>query len=95
VRGNREEVRHLDDEHLRQPPRQRRTIDMTDKEKGEEGAGEDIEDLEAPAEAQEDVAGGRLAPTVYCKRPTCIGTCTNKTAGGPCGPNSVIVVQIE
>jgi hypothetical protein len=69
---------------------------MTDKDRKEEGAEEAIEDLEAPAAAQEDVAGGRgLPPTMYCKRPTCMGTCSNATAGGPCGPKSVIVVQVE
>lgn len=62
---------------------------MTDEEKhDEEGAEEAIEDLEAPADAQGDVAGG-AAPkcpvpgvtTVRCAPPSCTGTshCAGKT----------------
>jgi len=51
---------------------------MTDEERNEEGSEEPIEDLEAPAAAQEDVAGGRgkcdtpsCNPTVLCLGGTC------------------------
>ena len=54
---------------------------MTDEERNQEGAEEQIEDLEAPAEAQGDVAGGMgpCRPTnacnpvktvVHCDKPT-------------------------
>ena len=41
---------------------------MTDEERNEEGAEEEIEDLEAPVEAQDDVAGGLgpCRPTNAC-----------------------------
>jgi len=39
---------------------------MTDEQKREEGAEEAIEDLEAPAEAQQDVAGGAKCTPVTC-----------------------------
>ena len=42
---------------------------MTDEQRNEEGAEEAIEDLEAPAAAQEDVAGGKI-PETYCRAPT-------------------------
>ncbi len=47
---------------------------MTDKEREREGAEERIEDLEAPAEAQEDVAGGGLAchPAGTCGKPSAV-----------------------
>jgi hypothetical protein len=41
---------------------------MTDDERKEEGAEEAIEDLEAPAAAQEDVAGGARG----CLPPSCV-----------------------
>jgi hypothetical protein len=41
---------------------------MTDDERRAEGLEEPIEDLEAPAAAQGDVAGGN------CATPTCLGT---------------------
>ncbi len=47
---------------------------MTDEERQDEGAEEAIEDLEAPAAAQDDVAGGVIAcnlPTKGCSNPTC------------------------
>jgi hypothetical protein len=43
---------------------------MTDDERREEGAEEAIEDLEAPAESLEDVAGGRGK----CMAPSCLGS---------------------
>jgi hypothetical protein len=39
---------------------------MTDEQKRQEGAEEAIEDLEAPAAAQEDVAGGAACEPVSC-----------------------------
>jgi hypothetical protein len=48
---------------------------MTDEERNAEGAEESIEDLEAPAEAQGDVAGG----VVKCATPTCGGDSTVST----------------
>jgi hypothetical protein len=69
---------------------------MTDQEKNQEGAEESIEDLEAPAEAQGDVAGGKCSVTLQCRTPTCLGTCSNKTVGGGCtDPPSNIVVQVQ
>jgi hypothetical protein len=53
---------------------------MTDDERNDELAAEPIEDLEAPAAAQGDVAGGNCATptcvggtkvTVFCELPTC------------------------
>ncbi|HEY2600445.1 MAG TPA: hypothetical protein VGI67_02740 [Thermoleophilaceae bacterium] len=52
---------------------------MTDEERHEEAAEEQIEDLEAPADQQEDVAGGgKLCgphscgnPSMICLSPTC------------------------
>ncbi len=65
---------------------------MTDEERKEEGAEEAIEDLEAPAAAQEDVAGGKI----QCKTPTCWDTCTNKSIGGGCkNKRTDIVVQVQ
>jgi hypothetical protein len=69
---------------------------MTDQEKNQEGAEESIEDLEAPAETQGDVAGGACSKTMQCITPTCIGTCSNKTAGGGCNNKLTnIVVQVQ
>ena len=48
---------------------------MSDEELGAEGAGEAIEDLEAPAAAQDDVAGG----VTKCATPTCGGDSTVST----------------
>lgn len=47
---------------------------MTEDERSREGAEEPIEDLEAPAEAQADVAGGGMAchPTPSCGRPSVV-----------------------
>ncbi|HXD57093.1 MAG TPA: hypothetical protein VN606_04210 [Thermoleophilaceae bacterium] len=47
---------------------------MTDEERKREGAEEEIEDLEAPASAQEDVAGGGMAchPAPSCGRPSVV-----------------------
>lgn len=58
---------------------------MTDDERmarSEEGAEEAIEDLEAPATAQEDVAGGLCPSNTACHLPTqaCSNpTCTSQT----------------
>jgi len=54
---------------------------MTDEEREREGAEERIEDLEAPAEAQEDVAGGGMAcgnPSAVCNESH--GSCVFTTA---------------
>ena len=48
---------------------------MTEEERNAEGAGESIEDLEAPAAAQDDVAGG----VTKCATPTCGGDSTVST----------------
>jgi len=60
---------------------------MTDEEREREGAEERIEDLEAPAEAQEDVAGGGMAchPAGTCGNPSAVcneshGSCVFTTA---------------
>jgi hypothetical protein len=50
---------------------------MTDEERNQEGAEESIEDLEAPAESQDDVAGGIGCPgkpSMVCAAPTCVKT---------------------
>ncbi|HEY2600448.1 MAG TPA: hypothetical protein VGI67_02755 [Thermoleophilaceae bacterium] len=49
---------------------------MIDEERKDEGNEEEIEDLEAPADQQEDVAGGNICakPTTFCVPPTCIDT---------------------
>jgi hypothetical protein len=54
---------------------------MTDPHDSEEGAEEAIEDLEPPAEAQSDVAGGDVVikctganSALACMEPTCIDT---------------------
>lgn len=46
---------------------------MTDEERSDEGGEEAVEDLEAPAAAQEDVAGGAGCgrPSLDCASPTC------------------------
>jgi hypothetical protein len=65
--------------------------------RGAEGAEEAIEDLEAPAAAQEDVAGGIVRcpnntechlPTNACSNPTCTGQtyCKPGTAQGCATP---------
>jgi hypothetical protein len=50
---------------------------MTDEERREEGNEEAVEDLEAPAAAQGDVAGGQLCGVHSCGSPSmvCVGTC--------------------
>lgn len=61
---------------------------MTDEEREQEGTAEAIDDLEAPADSQGNVAGGAntcATPTcvgatkvkVYCERPTCTITVQN------------------
>jgi hypothetical protein len=49
---------------------------VTDRERNEEAEQEPIEDLEAPAAAQDDLAGGKGCgkPSVECMDPTCIAT---------------------
>jgi hypothetical protein len=51
---------------------------MTDKERAEEGQNETVEDLEAPAAAQDDVQGGVQPcpgkPSMVCAAPTCTAT---------------------
>jgi hypothetical protein len=52
---------------------------MTEAERNEEGAEDTVEDLEAPASAQEDVAGGEGtncpgAASAVCANPTCRAT---------------------
>jgi hypothetical protein len=51
---------------------------MTDRERSEEGLDETVEDLEAPAAAQDDVAGGVQQcpgkPSMVCAEPTCTAT---------------------
>jgi hypothetical protein len=46
---------------------------MTEEDHNDEGAAEPIEDLEAPAATQDDVAGGRGCgkPSMICDSPTC------------------------
>ena len=52
---------------------------MTDEERRDEAAEDTIEDLDAPADQQEDVAGGAgicAKPTTICVDPTCVDTVT-------------------
>ncbi len=71
---------------------------MTDEERNEEGAEERIEDLEAPAGSQEDVAGGAancIPPTcpgpsqvvVLCEGPTCHDT------RAECGSATHVIIE--
>ena len=64
---------------------------MTEEERNAEGAEESVEDLQAPAAAQEDVAGGAGncgtptcgKPSIRCEGNTCVVSaayCTDKTA---------------
>lgn len=64
---------------------------MTEEERNEEGAEESVEDLQAPAEAQENVAGGAGGcgspscgkPSIRCGGNTCVVSeayCTDKKA---------------
>ncbi len=46
---------------------------MTEDERKQEGAEDAIEDLEAPAEAQRNVAGGLMGGPAGCAQPTCVG----------------------
>jgi hypothetical protein len=57
---------------------------MSDEERSDEAAEEPIEDLEAPAATQEDVAGGGKcgSPSTWCQDPTCLDTkvkCTRQS----------------
>lgn len=71
---------------------------MTDEERQREGAEEPIEDLEAPAEAQADVAGGGMAcrPSPTCGTPSVMcgldqaGSCEVTSAA--CDQNSHRIV---
>ena len=66
---------------------------MTDDERNDEGAEEAIEDLEAPADAQDDVVGGMCtqATAVDCRGATCkasevlcrVPSCGDTSKGGP------------
>lgn len=54
---------------------------MTEEERREEGGEEQIEDLDAPAESQADVAGGAptqgkccISPSMRCAVPSCVDT---------------------
>ncbi len=75
---------------------------MTDDQLREEGAEEEIEDLEAPAAAQSEVAGGRVIkchlPTkANCQNPTCTGVTYCKGTRQQCVPGtcdvSLVMVQ--
>lgn len=57
---------------------------MTDEERRQDGAEEEIEDLEAPASAQADVAGGACIDYTHhwCMDPTCAATRCEAGAGG-------------
>jgi|SwirhirootsSR2_FD_contig_41_5996449_length_705_multi_2_in_0_out_0_1 hypothetical protein len=54
---------------------------MTDEERNQEGGEETLEDLEAPAEAQGDVAGGQICGARSCGNPSmiCVDTCPSHT----------------
>lgn len=71
---------------------------MTDEHGGEEGAEEAIEDLEAPAAAWADVAGGMVIqchlPTNACSNPTCTSQtyCKPGTVQGCDGKTCAITV---
>jgi hypothetical protein len=62
---------------------------VTEEERSEEGTEDAIEDLEAPAEKKEDVAGGRgctpRPSRIECGSPTCVVTdafCKEKSRTG-------------
>jgi hypothetical protein len=55
---------------------------MTDDERNQEGGEETLEDLEAPAAAQDDVAGGQICGSRSCGNPSLVcldPTCGSKT----------------
>jgi hypothetical protein len=66
---------------------------VTDEKRKEEGAEEQIEDLEAPAAAQQDVVGGACIDYTHrwCMGETCKDTTCEAGAGG--GPSFVIRVR--
>lgn len=60
---------------------------MTDDERSDEAAEEAIEDLEAPADSLDDVAGGgcQKYTAIMCVSPTCAATefeCYTASGGG-------------
>ena len=69
---------------------------MTDEQRNEEGAEEAIEDLEAPAEAQGDVAGGAcpvatcFSPSNICRKPSVWDECK-----APSCAKSEIVIKAQ
>jgi hypothetical protein len=64
---------------------------MTDEQRSDEGAEETIEDLDAPAAAQSDVAGGMcMAPSELCRKPTEYTGCAKPT----CKTTEVVVQAI-
>jgi hypothetical protein len=74
---------------------------MTDEERRQEAVEEAIEDLDAPGDAQRDVAGGALAcrPAPSCGSPSAIcgdqspNSCT--ATGVHCRYNSNLIVVFE
>ena len=61
---------------------------MTDEQRNEEGAEEAIEDLDAPAAEQGDVAGGMCyKPSLICPKPTDFDACQKPT----CKTTEVVV----
>jgi hypothetical protein len=64
---------------------------MTDEQRDEEGEEEAIEDLDAPADAQANVAGGEGCgkPSLICAEPTCS---VSHAACFPKSPTNIVVV---
>jgi len=64
---------------------------MTDEQREEEGEEEAIEDLDAPADVQRDVAGGEGCgkPSLICAEPTCS---VSHAACFPKSPTNIVVV---
>jgi hypothetical protein len=69
---------------------------MTDQEKNQEGSEESIEDLEAPASAQSDVAGGagKLCGPNSCGNPSmvCYGSTCDSITLAKCTTLSKVVI---
>ena len=62
--------------------------DETKEDRDQEGAQEELEDLEAPASTQDDVVGGLgCKQTIACKPPTAV---CKPTLVGACGPDTLV-----
>ncbi len=70
---------------------------MTDEERSQEGAEEEIEDLEAPATAQREVAGGLppCAPTNACRPVNTVVSCKPYSPTQACLSPTCSITKVE